>query len=144
MGGCCASEGTGTQNDRLNDLGKLDKGKDSAMMGKPTEEGKSRKQKYKDNQPLELGYWKMRGLAHPIRYLLEYTEHKYDNIMFEQGDPPNFSVESWTSKKNELGLDFPSIPYLIDRNTDTKLTDAYAIMLYVATQYAPELLGDTP
>lgn len=86
----------------------------------------------------------MRGLAHPIRYLLEYTEHKYDNIMYEQGDPPNFSVESWTSVKNDLGLDFPSIPYLIDPNTETKLTDAYAIMLYVAAQYAPELLGQTP
>lgn len=49
MGGCCASEGTGTQNDRLNDLGKLDKGKDGSMMGKPTEEGMSRKKKYSMN-----------------------------------------------------------------------------------------------
>eukprot|EP00806_Schmidingerella_arcuata_P001654 Macronucleus_2492.p3 GENE.Macronucleus_2492~~Macronucleus_2492.p3 ORF type:complete len:220 (+),score=60.35 Macronucleus_2492:31-660(+) len=84
----------------------------------------------------------MRGLAHPIRYLLEYTEHPYEDVMYEQGDPPSFSVESWTSVKNTLALDFPSIPYLID--SDTKLTDPYAIMLYLATSYAPELLGKTP
>lgn len=84
----------------------------------------------------------MRGLAHPIRYLLEYTEHPYSDVMYEQGDSPNFSVECWTSVKNTLGLDFPSIPYLIDG--DTKLTDPYAIMLYLATAYAPELLGKTP
>jgi len=59
--------------------------------------------------------------------------------MYEQGDGPNFSVECWTSVKNTLGLDFPSIPYLIDQ--DTKLTDPYAIMIYLSSAYAPELLG---
>jgi len=62
--------------------------------------------------------------------------------MYEQGDAPNFSVECWTSVKNSLDLDFPSIPYLIDEKC--KLTDPYAIMLYLATAYAPELLGQTP
>ena len=36
------------------------------------------------------------------------------------------------------------IPYLIDDNANTKLTDQYAIMIYIATAYAPELLGRTP
>ena len=62
--------------------------------------------------------------------------------MYEQGDAPIYSVECWTSVKNTLGLDFPSIPYLIDR--DTKLTDPYAIMIYLSTAYAPELLGRNP
>lgn len=62
--------------------------------------------------------------------------------MYEQGDAPNFSVECWTSVKGTLGLDFPSIPYLIDDST--KLTDPYAIMIYLATSFAPELLGRTP
>lgn len=61
--------------------------------------------------------------------------------MYEQGDGPGFSVECWTSVKNTLGLDFPSIPYLID--SELKLTDPYAIMIYLATNYAPELLGET-
>jgi len=59
--------------------------------------------------------------------------------MYEQGDGPNFSVECWTSVKGTLGLDFPSIPYLIDG--DTKLTDPYAIMIYLTTAYCPEILG---
>lgn len=62
--------------------------------------------------------------------------------MYEQGEGPSFSVECWSSVKNTLGLDFPAIPYLIDE--ELKLTDPYAIMLYIATKYAPELLGSSP
>ena len=43
---------------------------------------------------------------------------------------------------NKLELDFPALPYLIDGNI--RLTDTYAIMLYLATKYAPELSGQTP
>ena len=103
-----------------------------------------RKKKYAKNEPIKLGYWAIRGQAQPIRYLLEYTEHPYQEVMYEQGDAPNFSVECWTSVRNTLGLDFPTIPYLIDNGTDSKLTDPYAIMIYLAAQYAPELLGQTP
>jgi len=39
-------------------------------------------------------------------------------------------------------LDFPALPYLIDG--DTRITDPYAILLYMATSFAPELLGKTP
>jgi len=62
--------------------------------------------------------------------------------MYEQGDAPNFSVECWTSVRNTLNLDFPTIPYLIDN--DVRITDPYAIMIYIAAAYAPELLGETP
>ena len=62
--------------------------------------------------------------------------------MYEQGDAPNYSVECWVSVKNTLGLDFPSIPYLID-NGNT-LTDPYAIMVYITSSYCPELMGATP
>ena len=76
-----------------------------------------------------------------MRYLLEYIEHPWDDVTYEQGDAPNFSIECWTSVKNTLGLDFPNIPYLIDPNQDVKVTDTLAIMTYLCTQYAPELLG---
>lgn len=62
--------------------------------------------------------------------------------MYEQGDAPNFSIESWSSVKNTLGLDFPTVPYLIDETAN--VTDPYAIMVYIAHAYAPELLGKTP
>ena len=32
----------------------------------------TRKQKYAGRPKIVLGYWKIRGLAQPIRYLLEY------------------------------------------------------------------------
>jgi len=79
--GCCASEETGLQNQRLDGIGKLEKKeKDvgaigaSAAKDDPTA---GRKKLYAKNTPISLGYWKIRGLAHPIRYLLEYTEHPY-------------------------------------------------------------------
>ncbi len=142
--GCCASEETGLQNQRLDGVGKLEKkDKDAGTIGAPKDDPTAgRKKQYSKNTPIQLGYWKIRGLAHPIRYLLEYTEHPYQDVMYEQGDSPNYSVECWTSVKNTLDLDFPSIPYLID--SQTKLTDPYAIMVYLATAYAPELLGQTP
>ena len=148
--GCCASESTGLQNERLEGISKKDaSSKDAKTMGSaPRIETKNddaiaiRKKLYAKNPPILLGYWKIRGLAQPLRYLLEYTEHPYQDVMYEQGDAPNYSVECWTSVKNTLGLDFPSIPYLIDQ--DTKLTDPYAIMIYLASAYAPELLGQSP
>ena len=103
----------------------------------------SRREQYKDKKPIVLGYWKIRGLAQPIRYLLEYIEHPWEDVTYEQGDAPNFSIECWTSVKGNLGLDFPNIPYLIDPNHDVKITDTLAIMTYLCTQYAPELLGST-
>jgi glutathione S-transferase len=41
--------------------------------------------------------------------------------------------------KDTLGLDFPSVPYLIDGQV--KMTDVNAIMVYLSNAYAPELLG---
>ncbi len=142
--GCCASEETGLQNQRLEGVGKLEKkDNNAATIGAAKDDPTAgRKKQYAKNTPIQLGYWKIRGLAHPIRYLLEYTEHPYSDVMYEQGDAPEYSVECWTSVKNTLDLDFPSIPYLIDG--ETKLTDPYAIMIYLATAYAPELLGQTP
>ena len=100
------------------------------------------KTKYANNPKITLGYWKCRGLAQPIRYLLEYTEHPWEDVLYEQGDPPNYSIESWLQVKNTLGLDFPNVPYLIDG--DVKITEQNAMMLYICHSYAPELLGESP
>ena len=78
-----------------------------------------------------------------MRYLLEYVEHPWEDVTYEQGNSPEYSIECWTSVKNTLGLDFPNIPYLIDPNHDLKITDTLAIMVYICTVYAPELLGST-
>ena len=83
----------------------------------------------------------MRGVGEPIRYLLEYIAHPWEDVQYEQGDAPTYSMDAWTDVKDTLDLDFPNIPYLIDQ--DFKLTGGFAIMKYLANQYAPELTGET-
>lgn len=139
--GCCGSAPTGPPEK----LGTATVNKSAAGIGKgaPVKQDTAERAKlYANNPKIKLGYWKIRGLAHPIRYLLEYVEHPYEDIMYEQGDPPQYSIESWTKVKNQLGLAFPNMPYMIDG--EVKITDTIAIMIYLCHKYAPELLGDTP
>ena len=37
---------------------------------------------------LTLGYWKIRGLAESIRYLLHYLGIEYKEELYECGQPP--------------------------------------------------------
>ncbi|KAL6044714.1 Glutathione S-transferase Mu 3 [Balamuthia mandrillaris] len=84
-----------------------------------------------------LGYWAIRGLAQPIRFLLEYVGEPYEDRKYVQGDGPEFSREEWLSVKHTLGLAFPNLPYLIDG--EVKLTQSNAILRYIARKH--NLLG---
>ena len=135
--GCCGSDPAGpmekpmvTATIKKADINKL-------VATEPEEV--NRKKLYAKNPKIKLGYWNIRGLAHPIRYLLEFIEHPYEDILYEQGDAPNFSVECWNNVRHKIGLDFPNMPYMIDE--EVKLTDSAAIMIYLCHKYAPELLG---
>lgn len=113
------------------------------MGSKPeTDPTAGRKKKYSKKTPIKLGYWNIRGMAQPIRYMLEYSEHPYEEIKYEQGDAPDYSPKAWTDVKDTLGLPFPNMPYLID--DELKITDPYAMGVYIANAFAPELLGKTP
>ena len=57
---------------------------------------------YKKNTPIKIGYWKIRGMAQQIRYLLIYIDHPYEDVLYEQGDAPGYSIECWTGVKNTL------------------------------------------
>jgi len=92
------------------------------------------------SQPMILGYWAIRGLAQPIRLLLEYTGENYKEDLYVCGDAPEFDRTNWTSKKETLGLAFPNLPYLIDG--DLKLTQSMTIMRYIARKH--NLAGTTP
>lgn len=110
--GCCGSAPTGPP-----EKTGVPTTKSAAGIGKPglsKQEIADRAKLYANNPKIQLGYWRIRGLAHPIRYLLEYIEHPYEDVMYEQGDAPAYSIESWTSVKNSLGLAFPNMPYMID------------------------------
>ena len=90
---------------------------------------------------LVLGYWDIRGLAQPIRYLLAHVGAEYEDKQYFYGEAPDFNKDSWFSVKQTLGFDFPNLPYLIDG--DLKVTESHAIHRYLCNKYRPELLGKT-
>jgi len=88
----------------------------------------------------QLGYWDIRGLAAPLRYLLAYAGEDFEDVRYTVGPAPEYSRESWFKVKFTLGLDFPNLPYYIDDKV--KLTETNAIFRYLARKY--NLYGDYP
>ncbi|KAM3617784.1 uncharacterized protein V6R79_011166 [Siganus canaliculatus] len=86
-----------------------------------------------------LAYWHTRGLAQPIRLLLEYTGTKFEDKFFVCGDAPDYDKSCWFDIKDQLGMNFPNLPYLIDG--DRKIVQSNAIMRYVARKH--NLCGET-
>ncbi|XP_068121640.1 glutathione S-transferase Mu 5-like [Hyperolius riggenbachi] len=86
-----------------------------------------------------LGYWDIRGMAYPIRLLLEYTETPYEDKHYVTGEAPDYDKSQWLDVKDMLGLDFPNLPYLIDG--DVKLTQSNTILRYIARKHG--LCGET-
>uniref|UniRef100_A0A6G1SP38 Glutathione S-transferase n=1 Tax=Aceria tosichella TaxID=561515 RepID=A0A6G1SP38_9ACAR len=80
-----------------------------------------------------LGYWKIRGLATPIRLLLEQAGADYEEKLYECGPPPDFDRSSWLNEKFTLGLDFPNLPYYMD--DDVKLSQSHVILRYLARKH---------
>ncbi|RXN08538.1 glutathione S-transferase Mu 3-like protein [Labeo rohita] len=88
---------------------------------------------------MKLAYWDIRGLAQPIRLLLEYTGTKYEEKFYSCGEAPNYDRSCWLNEKEKLGMDFPNLPYLEDG--DTKVVQSNAIMRYIARKH--NLCGET-
>ncbi|KAA0198916.1 Glutathione S-Transferase Sigma 3 [Hyalella azteca] len=75
-----------------------------------------------------LAYWDIRGLAQPIRLLLEYTGTKFEDKYYVCGEAPNYDKSCWFD-----------LPYYIDGSV--RLTESGAILRYIARQH--DLLGKT-
>ena len=86
------------------------------------------------SQKITIAYWKIRGLAQPIRYLLEYCGFPYEDVRYDGNNR-----EGWNSIKDTLGLDFPNLPYLMDG--DLKITQSNAILRYIALKKGDNLVG---
>ena len=86
-----------------------------------------------------LGYWNIRGLATPIRLLLEHAGVEYEEQLYDCGGPPTFDRSAWFDKKFTLGLDFPNLPYYLDG--DVKLSQSHVILRYLAAKH--NLAGNT-
>ena len=86
--------------------------------------------------PIKLGYWKIRGLAQPIRYLLAYAGVPFEDVLYEQGDDGN--REAWGAALKKFVADgklFPNVPWMEDG--DVFLCQSSTILRYVARRYAP-------
>ncbi|KAI3357374.1 hypothetical protein L3Q82_015806, partial [Scortum barcoo] len=88
---------------------------------------------------MKLAYWDTRGLAQPIRLLLEYTDTKYEDKFYVCGEAPNYDKSCWFDEKPKLKMDFPNLPYLEDG--DRKIVQSNAIMRYIARKH--NLCGET-
>uniref|UniRef100_A0A4W4FVV9 glutathione transferase n=1 Tax=Electrophorus electricus TaxID=8005 RepID=A0A4W4FVV9_ELEEL len=86
-----------------------------------------------------LAYWDIRGLAQPIRLLLEYTGTQYEEKFYSCGEAPNYDKNCWFEEKAKLKMDFPNLPYLEDG--DRKIVQSNAIMRYIARKH--NLCGET-
>ncbi|NXI24635.1 GSTM2 transferase, partial [Sterrhoptilus dennistouni] len=91
-----------------------------------------------------LGYWDIRGLAHAIRLLLEYTETPYQERQYRPGPGERggrgLGPPCWNSPgKWSLPPAPPGLPYLIDG--PTKLTQSNAILRYIARKH--NMCGET-
>ncbi|KAH3851680.1 hypothetical protein DPMN_094164 [Dreissena polymorpha] len=82
-----------------------------------------------------LGYWKIRGLAAPIRLLLTYAGEEFEDVQYEVTDGPEFSRAAWNDVKPSMSdsLSFPNLPYYIDG--DVKITQSNAILRTIARKH---------
>uniref|UniRef100_A0A8C4Z3Z5 glutathione transferase n=1 Tax=Gadus morhua TaxID=8049 RepID=A0A8C4Z3Z5_GADMO len=88
---------------------------------------------------MKLAYWDIRGLAQPIRLLLEFTGTKYEDKFYVCGEAPDYDKTCWIDEKHKLGMDFPNLPYLVDG--ERKMVQSNAIMRYIARKN--NLCGET-
>jgi len=87
-----------------------------------------------------LGYWDIRGLAHPIRALLAYLGVEFEDkhySLVKEGE--GYSPKQWINEKFSLGLDFPNLPYYID--DQIKLTETNAILRHICRRHRQDMLG---
>jgi len=72
---------------------------------------------------IKLGYWGIRGFGQASRLPLAYAEADWENVVYTD---PN----AWfANDKQNLGFDFPNLPYLIEG--DLKLMESSAIEICV-------------
>lgn len=58
---------------------------------------------------LLLGYWPFAGRNMPVIFILEILKIPYEVSVFDQN--------TWFSEeRDKMGLDFPNLPFLIDRS----------------------------
>jgi len=80
-----------------------------------------------------FGYWSLRGLAEPIRYMLHHLNVEYEEKFYDIGAEAATARDQWLKDKENLGLEFPNLPYYIDG--DLKITESAAILKHIARKH---------
>ena len=79
---------------------------------------------------MKLCYWDLRGLGEVCRYLLRFSETKWEDDRMEISAE---NGQKWHSEKSSMDMDLPNLPYLIDG--DIKVTQSVAIVRYLARKF---------
>ena len=97
---------------------------------------------------IQLGYWALRGLGQPIRFLLAFVKEPFSEIRL--GAHPDGSLMNdrslesadWDEHKHNIQFAFPNLPYLIDTSgpQEIRLTQSNAIFRYLGRRF--DLYGD--
>lgn len=86
---------------------------------------------------MEFGYWKIKGRAQPIRWLLAYT-----GLPIEEYTPE--TREEWNKRKEALRLQFPfpNLPFFYDKVNKIYISDVKAVFSQIAyLANKPEMTG---
>ena len=101
-----------------------------------------------ENADITLGYWGIRGLGQPIRFLLVSADVPFSEIrlgVLQDGTILNEKEEDgdWGSVRETLDMSFPNLPYLIDNSEEPpiKLSQSNAILRYLARRF--DFYGDS-
>ncbi|XP_011808941.1 PREDICTED: glutathione S-transferase Mu 3-like isoform X2 [Colobus angolensis palliatus] len=86
-----------------------------------------------------LEYWDVRGLAHAIHLLLEFTDTSYEEKRYTCGEAPDYDRSQWLDVKFKLDLDFPNLPYLMGGKN--KITQSNAILRCITRKH--NMCGET-
>jgi len=101
-----------------------------------------------ENADITLGYWGIRGLAQPIRFLLVSADVPFSEVRLGNLQDGTLLVrdeagEDWSSLRPTLDMPFPNLPYLIDTGGDSpvSLSQSNAILRYLARRF--DFYGDS-
>ena len=101
-----------------------------------------------ENAEITLGYWGIRGLGQPIRFLLVCADVPFSEVrlgVLQDGTllNENKEGEDWGSVRSTLDMPFPNLPYLIDTSwiSPVRLSQSNAILRYLARRF--DYYGDS-
>lgn len=100
------------------------------------------------NAEITLGYWGIRGLGQPIRFLLVAADVPFSEVrlgVLQDGTilHENKEAKDWSSVRSKLDMPFPNLPYLIDTSgaSPVSLSQSNAILRYLARRF--DFYGDS-